>query len=460
MNGRNDRQKPVVAPFSRSMLHHFLLVIILSALSIATSYAQTADSIDTKNRKAFIAQIDSLIAEYEKIKKEEQIRSVIASYDSALLKREMSFHAGGAMFVARGLLTSWSDHHFITHDAIFDKKSTSYAWKDYAVAGMPLAVNWALKAAGVQSRSKTERMLTANAMSLAISFGTTQLLKHTIREGRPDQSDLYAFPSGHASLAFASATILSREYGHLSPWVTVGGYASATATQLLRMKHNRHWINDLYMGAGIGTLSTGLGYFLTDKLYGSQAIHHPHLRQRDVLCLSAFSERPSGLSFVTGTELGDRIITLSDARIRTGAALSAGIDMAWYLSPHVALTLSTRMVEAQAKVYDAPTLFTGGNLSFLHFGVGARYTFPLALGKHFGTHAFLGTRTIEGDSFSDGITTHTLRNETKPELGTGFHYEYLDTGNNVLGITVDYYHTFSSHLQNRFCIGTVWKVLF
>ena len=36
---------------------------------------------------------------------------------------------------------------------------------DYGIAFSPLAVTWGLKAAGVQPRSKTRRMLVANALA-------------------------------------------------------------------------------------------------------------------------------------------------------------------------------------------------------------------------------------------------------------------------------------------------------
>lgn len=172
----------------------------------------------------------------------------------------------------------------------------------------------------MKSRSKLERMLTANAMALGISFGATELLKHTVREGRPDQSNLHSFPSGHTSFAFVSATILSREYGYISPWITIGGFTTAAGTQLLRVHHNKHWMNDLYMGAGIGVMSTNLAYFLTDKIFGVDGINKPELRKRDVQRLLKFNEKPSGFTFISGTEIGDRTIHFGDARIKSGAA--------------------------------------------------------------------------------------------------------------------------------------------
>ena len=215
-------------------------------------------------------------------------------------------------------------------------------------------------------------MLTANAMAFGISFGATELLKHTIDEGRPDQSDLHSFPSGHTSFAFASATILNREYGYISPWIAVGGYMTAAGTEFLRVNHNKHWMNDLYMGAGIGVMSTNLAYFLTDKIFGEKGINKPELRKRDVLRLMKFNEKATGFSFIMGTEIGDRSIRFEDARVKTGAAVSAGADMTWFVTPKVAVELMTRAVDAQAKVYDTKNVFSGGHLNLYHFDLGGK----------------------------------------------------------------------------------------
>ena len=70
-----------------------------------------------------------------------------------------------------------------------------------------------------------------------------------------------------------TATMLTREYGHKSPWVGIGAYAVATTTGLMRMANNRHWLSDVLTGAGIGILSTELGYYLADLLFKEKGIN-------------------------------------------------------------------------------------------------------------------------------------------------------------------------------------------
>ena len=409
---------------------------------------------------AYLAQIDSVMQSYEQMKRQRQVEEVIRQFEEKRLKKEMSMGIGGVLPLARGLLLTWTDHNFMTHPAQFKSKGDRCNWTDYSVAGAPLVANWLMKAAGVKSRSKLERMLTANAMALTISFGTTEVLKNTVNETRPDLSNNQSFSSGHASFAFVAATVLHREYGYISPWISVGGYTTATATQLLRIHNNKHWMNDLYMGAGIGTVSTNLAYFLTDKIFGADAINKPKVRFKDVQRFIKFNRQPTGYSFVAGTEIGNRKVHFADATLKTGAAIAVGADFSWHTSPYISMELMARAVDAQMKVYGQESLFTGENLNIYHFDAGAKFSAPISWGTRIGTRVFAGTRVMDGITLTDGAKSYTIPNETKFECGLGVSYECLDTDNYAWGIIADYYHTFSHYMQNRYSISSTWKILF
>ena len=437
--------------------------IIGSGFSQMEEADSISGSVSVQSEEAdslFLMEIDSLIIHYEEMERRKKVENVIKSFNERRLEREMKFSMDGSLHLVRGLLLLWTDHNFMMRDAYFEKKSNTFKWTDYAVGGIPLLANWALKAAGVQSRSKIERMLSANAMALGVSFGAAELLKLSVREGRPDQSDKNSLPSAHTSFAFVSATVLSREYGHLSPWVTIGSYTTAASTELLRIKHNKHWMSDLYMGAGIGVMSTNLAYFLTDKIFGADAINKPELRKRDVERLIKFGSRPSGFTFVSGTEIGDRTIRFDDARIKSGAAFSAGADLSWFISPLWAAELMTRVVDVQAKVFDTDHPFSGGHLDLYHFDLGAKFSYPYILGKRFATHVFAGVRMMDGDKFTDGTKTYTVPDEARFEFGAGLTYECLDTQNYAWGFNIDYFHTCSHYMKNRYSISSTWKILF
>ncbi|MBR5655695.1 MAG: phosphatase PAP2 family protein [Prevotella sp.] len=150
---------------------------------------------------------------------------------------------------------------------------------------VPIASVFALKACGVEGASSWKRLVVNTATSYALSVGTAWALKHSIHERRPDGTDQHAFPSGHATVAFAGAHILHKEYGHYSPWISVAGYGVATAVSIDRIARNRHQWHDVCVGAAIGVLGTELGYWLGDKITGE--------RSRYVLSVG-----PEGLSLV------------------------------------------------------------------------------------------------------------------------------------------------------------------
>lgn len=446
----------------KHLFHRVFLPLLLGWGGMASAFAQV-EEVDS----AYLAELDSVMQAYEQQKQQAQVLGVVRNVEALRLKKEMSMGLGGALPLCRGLLLSWTDHGLVRQPALFEPKDEKLKWVDYAVGGMPLMANWVLKAAGVKSRSKAERMITANAMALGISFGASQLLKHTVNETRPDRRDEQSFPSGHATFAFVSASVLSREYGYLSPWVTVGSYGTATATQLLRMQHNKHWMNDLYMGAGIGTVGTNLAYFLTDKIFGEAGINKPEVRLKDVKRFIRFGFKPSGVSLVSGTEIGDRRANVGDATLKSGAALSAGADLTFYTSSCFALELMTRVVDAQMKVFGKDQLYTGDHLEMYHFDVGAKWTAPVSLDKRLGSRVFVGTRMMSGADFAPvhvdgtiGAVSYSIPRETKFECGAGINFYCLDTENYAWGFTCDYYHTFSHYMNDRYSISSVWKILF
>ncbi len=124
----------------------------------------------------------------------------------------------------------------------------------------PVVLSLGLGAAGVKGKHPFgEQVLLAVASGLA-QGGVTFLLKGITNYPRPDGTTFDSFPSGHTSSAFASATLLHKEYGHRSAWYTVGGYSAATGVGALRIINNRHWLADVLFGAGIGIGATEVVY--------------------------------------------------------------------------------------------------------------------------------------------------------------------------------------------------------
>ena len=111
---------------------------------------------------------------------------------------------------------------------------------------VPLALTIGLHLGGVEGRSDWPRFWASAAASSAIMAGIVNGVKYTASEMRPDGSTRNSWPSGHTATAFMAATILHKEYGLTrSPWYSVGAYTLATATGVMRVLNNRHWISDV-----------------------------------------------------------------------------------------------------------------------------------------------------------------------------------------------------------------------
>ena len=169
-----------------------------------------------------------------------------------------------------------------------------------------IAMTVGLKMAGVESRSSWPRLAASSLTSYAIMAGFVNSIKYTASELRPDGSTHNSWPSGHTATAFVGATILHKEYGLTrSPWYSIAGYSLATATGVMRVLNNRHWISDVLSGAGIGILSTELAYGICDLLFKERG-----LLMNDLSSHPDLSKNPSFFSISMGIGFGNKNLTL------------------------------------------------------------------------------------------------------------------------------------------------------
>ena len=139
---------------------------------------------------------------------------------------------------------------------------------DEVLQYVPIAATYAMKGFGMESRSSWKRLLVNTAASFVINAGTAYTLKHTIHSTRPDGTDNRSFPSGHTAIAFWGASVLRKEFGKKSIWISIAGYSLATLTAADRVRRNRHRWGDVAAGAALGVLSVEAGYWLGDLITG------------------------------------------------------------------------------------------------------------------------------------------------------------------------------------------------
>jgi len=117
--------------------------------------------------------------------------------------------------------------------------------------------------------------------AIFVSAGVTSILKELAGRQRPgvaginDPDDFKfgggfgrhassSFPSGHATAAFATATLVTLETHHWKPsstwYVAPVMFGGATLVGVARLYSNAHWASDVVMGAGVGTLTALVVY--------------------------------------------------------------------------------------------------------------------------------------------------------------------------------------------------------
>ena len=225
-------------------------------------------------------------------------------------------------------------------------------------AGIGLTVG--LKMAGVEGRSSWPRLFASSLASYGVMAAFVNGIKYTASELRPDGSTRNSWPSGHTATAFVGATILHKEYGLTrSPWYSIGGYTVATATGVMRVLNNRHWISDVLSGAGIGILSTELAYGICDLLFKEKG-----LLMNDLAFYPDLRENPSFFSISMGIGLGNKNLTLPgfnfgiqlpdddpdydgadtpSLKLKFRSATAVGVEGAYFFNPYIGIGARLRV---------------------------------------------------------------------------------------------------------------------
>lgn len=473
------------------------VISVDSILSVAQSAVDSVNQ-DEENKKAEKLKIpdfnkapgkkstgyrqldDDYLKEVEDLLKQEELKksvgTVMTLYKLRRYQEERKFHYDGVEYLIRGTYTTFTEKHFRDKEGTFKTSGSNLG--DYGVALVPLTASWAMHIAGVKAKSNTERMLTANAIAIALSSGLSYGLKTSVNENRPD-GGTHSFPSGHCSLAFASAAILDREYGYLSPWVTVGSYSFATATQFLRYSHNRHWINDTFMGAGIGMMATNIAYFITDQMMKGKGIRQEELTQAELLRNYHFIQQPSSFTLLTAMETGHTDVPSSaytmpadfngTIHFSSGATMSAGMEGSWFFNKFLGVEAMARVASAQAKVKassltsDVPQL-NGLNFDFYHLDAGVKLSANPVPSIRFGARVYGGGRFFVSENVADTRTGSTFLHfpsEQCAEVGGGISIDMVRPSSKcLLGVYCDFNHSFSRLFTDRWVIGSTWRAIF
>lgn len=350
----------------------------------------------------------------------------------------------------------------------------------------PLALTFGLKIAGVDGRSDWKRFLASGVLSYATMALIVNGIKYSAQEMRPDGSTANSFPSGHTATAFVAATVLHKEYGlTVSPWYSVGGFAAATTTGVMRSLNNRHWISDILVGAGMGILSTDLGYFFGDMIFKDR-----HIKLKEIENLGDFGDYPSFFSIQMGASFTDNIHlpnldewnvmmdegypadmrgknVTDDGKLRIGTATSVSAEGAYFFNKYVGLGGRLRVQTAPVRAnglrcYDFGGKVTSSNnditdqLAMFSVDGGAYFQLPLSRRFALGTKITLGglfssplefeakpiisnpadeALADDLDGYGDYLQVESIRTT---KFGTGLSLTYATKNNIAWKLNVDY----------------------
>ena len=332
----------------------------------------------------------------------------------------------GVPLIAAGFAVKSEDDHFrsLRNDylPLFHHHADDYL--QYA----PAAVMLGMKTFGVEGRSSWGRMLVSDAFTVLLMASTVNTLKQTTHVVRPDGSNDHSFPSGHTATAFMTATMLTKEYGHISPLISIGAYTVASSTGLMRMANNKHWLSDVLTGAGIGILSAEIGYFLADLLFKEKGIHQTEVKDH-------FNrmDKPSFISLYLGLNIPLSSYDIDEqTKFRISSGSTAGIEGAYFFNPYIgiggriAISNSSIIVNnetAEDNTFDARSLCAG---AYFSYPLSARWQIgSKLLGGHVHYPSLkLSEQTIpskNGICFSSGIS---LTFNVREHCGVRFFLDY------------------------------------
>jgi membrane-associated phospholipid phosphatase len=181
------------------------------------------------------------------------------------------------------------------HDVREDLMHNTHTDVDQFTLYAPAAAVYVLNACGVKGKHNFRDRTVIYATAMLLSNITVKTLKSVTEVTRPNGLVDNSFPSGHTTAAFLGAEFLWQEYKDVSVWYGVAGYTVATATGVMRLTNDRHWVSDVVAGAGIGILCTKAAYWLqpgiSKLLFGSKE------KKKTAMVLPFYNGQQAGGSF-------------------------------------------------------------------------------------------------------------------------------------------------------------------
>lgn len=188
--------------------------------------------------------------------------TILGQLDSLTTLRKIRPYVVPSLFISSGVIINYTSSKFnkknIQQNILGKYPNTNTSLDDY-LPFVPVGQMYLGKIMGLKSKNNYFNQTKNMFLSQFFTGLITQGIKRTTNIIRPDGT-LHSFPSGHTSAAFSSASTLFYEYKDNHPIYAASGYIFAGTTGGLRVLNNRHWVSDVFVGAGLAIVVTHLVY--------------------------------------------------------------------------------------------------------------------------------------------------------------------------------------------------------
>ncbi|MCD8281799.1 MAG: esterase-like activity of phytase family protein [Prevotella sp.] len=308
-------------------------------------------------------------------------------------------YTGGAL-IAAGLLVKSHTRHFrsLRNDFTPHYRASVDDYLQYS----PMVVSYLLTFAGVKGRSMFPKRITSNVISLVAVNLVSNGLKNITGVERPDGSNKHSMPSVHTAGAFMAATLLYKEYGDYGPWVGYSAYTVATATGVMRIMRDKHWLSDVLVGAGIGIIGAEFGSWLSDFIFPSQRKSW----ERESAVVLSDDKKPHFIGSYAGFYVPLKRYRMGQNRgLRSANGATMGVEGAYFITRHVGFG-------GQISLSDISYNDAGGSLTdytsrFLSYKAGCFFACPLHPRVALGAKLLCGLTRFPGNksNLTDGKST-------------------------------------------------------
>ncbi|MCK9305326.1 MAG: phosphatase PAP2 family protein [Bacteroidales bacterium] len=270
--------------------------------------------------------------------------------------------------------------------------------------GFPSFMVFSLKVLGLKSESDWKPLITNHLIATGVMAAITSGLKYAVPSTRPDKSDRKSFPSGHSALSFMGAHIVYKEFGSRYPWSGACAYGVAVATGAMRIMNDKHHIQDVVAGAGIGILSAEVGYLLGSLIFN---------KGMDKSWISYDTNNNNNnpllqLSLITGfNNTAGKIRLNGYTDIRVSRGVTSGGEFAINFTERYGAVISCYLNSAPAVIERERFSIKAPVLTWQTLIVTPEFSFNLHRGGWFGIRAGGGyTNLSQRESFNYSIGPH------------------------------------------------------